>query len=186
MPSRARALVLTQLAGVRLYAFSLSEASDTGEAAVAAARAAGARDQEADAEITLGIARTYLGDTEAGLERLQAGLSIALGAGENATALRGYVNLSDALAMSGRYEDAAESAREGMALAARLGQTHGFGAYLRGNLVEPLLRLGRWDEADRRARRRPGGRAGGHLPRLAAHAARGARRAARRARAGAG
>ncbi len=146
-PSRERALVLTQLAGVRLYAFSLSEASETGEVAVAAARAAGARDQEADAEITLGIARTYLGDTEAGLKRLHAGLSIALGAGENAIALRGYVNLSDALAMPGRYEEAAEFAHEGMALAERLGQTHGFGAYLRGNLVEPLLRLGRWDEA---------------------------------------
>jgi hypothetical protein len=35
----------------------------------------------------------------------------------------------------------------GMALAARVGQTRGFGAYLRGNLVERLLRLGRWNEA---------------------------------------
>jgi ATP/maltotriose-dependent transcriptional regulator MalT len=34
-----------------------------------------------------------------------------------------------------------------MELAERLGQSRGLGAFLRGNLVEPLLRLGRWNEA---------------------------------------
>ena len=146
LPSPGRALILTQLAAV-LMTVSLPEASRAAEAAVGAARAVGARDQEADAQITLGSALAYLGDAEAGLDRLRAGLEIAVGAGDHQTALRGYVNLSDALAIPGRYDEAAATAREGMALAERVGQTRAYGAYLRGNLVEPLLRLGHWHEA---------------------------------------
>ena len=49
--------------------------------------------------------------------------------------------------MPGRYDEAAECRAGGHGAAERLGQRRGFGAYLRGNLVELLLRLGRWDEA---------------------------------------
>ncbi len=146
VPSRARVIVLTQLAAVQLGA-SFRDASATGEAAVAAARVAGAREQEADAEITLGVARAYLGDGDEGHRRLQAGLRIALDGGYQTTALRGYVNLSDQLAITGRYEEAAETARAGLELAARVGQTRSFGAFLRGNRADPLMRLGRWPEA---------------------------------------
>ena len=38
-------------------------------------------------------------------------------------------------------------ARAGLELAARVGQTRSFGAFLRGNLAEPLVRLGHWQEA---------------------------------------
>ena len=97
VPSRARALILTQLAGVRLYAFGLGEASRTGEAAVAAARVARSRELGGGRGDHTRHRPDLLGDTEPGLERLRAGLAIALDAGDNTTALRGYVNLSDAL-----------------------------------------------------------------------------------------
>ncbi len=146
VPSRARVLVLTQLAAVQLNA-SFAEASVSAEAAVTAARAAGAQELEADAEITLGIARAYLGDHADGQRRLEAGLRIARDGGHQTTALRAYVNLSDLLTIAGRYEEAAETARAGLEAAERVGQRRSFGAYLRGNLAEPLLRLGRWEEA---------------------------------------
>jgi DNA-binding CsgD family transcriptional regulator len=146
VPSRARVTVLTQLAATQLNA-DFGDASASAEAAVEAARAAGAREEEADAENTLGIARAYLGDGEDGQRRLESGLRIALEGGYQTTALRGYVNLSDQLTVSGRYEEAAQAARAGLELAERVGQRRSFGAYLRGNLADPLLRLGRWPEA---------------------------------------
>jgi DNA-binding CsgD family transcriptional regulator/tetratricopeptide (TPR) repeat protein len=146
-PSLARALVLSKLAAVRAQVLGFGEASAAAEAAVAAARAVGAREQEADAQITLGTALANLGDSDAGLDQLRAGLDLAMESGDHETALRGYVNLSDALGIQGHYEQAAETAREGMTLAERVGQARGFGAYLGGNLIEPQVRLGRWDEA---------------------------------------
>ena len=71
--------------------------------AVAAARAAGAQDVEAGVAITLGSARSYLGPAEAGLGPLRSGLRLALDLDIPATALRGYVNLSDVLELLGRH-----------------------------------------------------------------------------------
>ena len=100
VPSRARVLVLTQLAAVQLN-FSFADASATGDAAVASARTAGAREQEADAEITLGVARTYLGDSDEGLAVCKPGCGSRSTARYQATALRAYVNLSDAAGAPG-------------------------------------------------------------------------------------
>ena len=44
-----------------------------------------------------------------------------------------------------------ETAEQGIALAARVGLSRTYGAYLTGNLVESLFRLGRWAEAERAA-----------------------------------
>jgi DNA-binding CsgD family transcriptional regulator len=146
-PSLTRAVVLAKLAAVHLQAAALDAATAAAEAAVEAARAVGAREEEADAQITLGTALANVGDGEAGLERLRAGLAVALEAGDHETALRGHVNLSDALGMQARYGEAAEVARDGIALAERVGRARTFGAYLGGNLIEPTIRLGRWAEA---------------------------------------
>ena len=67
------------------------------------------------------------------------------------SALRAYVNISDVLEFLGRHDEAVEAAREGIALAGRVGLARSLGAFLTGNLVESLLRLGRWSEADRLA-----------------------------------
>jgi DNA-binding CsgD family transcriptional regulator len=118
-----------------------------GRTALAAARAAGAESQEASALITLGSSLSYLEDPQEGESLLREGLRLALAIDDHETALRGYVNLSDALEARGMHRDAADAAREGVELARRVGLPRNFGAYLVGNLVEPLVRLGEWDEA---------------------------------------
>jgi DNA-binding CsgD family transcriptional regulator/tetratricopeptide (TPR) repeat protein len=174
--SRARAVVLAALASVQMRADNLPESVDTARLALTAARAAGTREAEADAAVTLGCSLTYLGSAEAGLASLHDGLRLALalsgqagrpgddgqpgaatlaeelellgGSERTAIALRAYTNLSDVLEMLGRHAAAVETALAGAALAARAGMSRTLGSYLTGNAAEPLVRLGRWDEAD--------------------------------------
>ena len=150
-PTLARAAVLTSLANT-LMRIGADRAPDVGRTALAAARAIGAKEQEAGALITLGSSLTYLVDPEEGETFLREGLSLALETHDHETALRGYVNLSDALEARGRHRDAATAAREGVQLAGRVGLTRNFGAYLIGNLAEPLVRLGEWAEAQQLAK----------------------------------
>ncbi len=127
----------------------MQAAGEAAERAVAAARATGATEVEADASISLGLAHCYLRTAEAGTDAIRSGLALALAHHVPATALRGYVNLSDVLELRGRHAEAAEVAREGLRLADQVGMVRALGAYLIGNLAEPLLRLGRWAEVDR-------------------------------------
>ena len=63
-------------------------------------------------------------------------------------ALRGHVNLSDALQSLGRSRDAAEVAVRGVELAARVGLTRSvYGALVTLNYAEALFHIGQWDEA---------------------------------------
>jgi len=62
----------------------------------------------------------------------------------------GYqINYSDALNLLGRYAEAVELARSGIAQAAEIGMARSFGAMLAGNAAEPLISLGQWAEAGR-------------------------------------
>jgi ATP/maltotriose-dependent transcriptional regulator MalT len=147
--TRAHAVVLASLASSLMRTTDMGAAAPTAQRAVEAARAVGAAAEEADACITLGLARSYLGDGEEGLAAIRAGLDLALDLDPPTIALRGYVNLSDVLEFLGRHAEAAQTASEGLALAARVGLARTFGSYLTGNLAESLLRLGRWADADR-------------------------------------
>jgi DNA-binding CsgD family transcriptional regulator/tetratricopeptide (TPR) repeat protein len=148
--TRAHAVVLSSLANSLWRANDVDATMSLAARAVQAAREAGAVQQEADSSITLGSARGYLSadDAGVGLDDLRAGLALATGIGAHFTALRAYINISDVLELHGRHDEAAEAAREGMALAGRVGLARSLGAFLAGNLVESLLRLGRWTEAD--------------------------------------
>ena len=145
---RAYAVVLAALANTLTRSFELEEGTQVARRAVAAAIAAGARDVEADATITLGGGISYLGPPEAGLGPLRSGLALAQELGILATAVRGYVNLSDVLELLGRHRVAARTAGEGLELAVRAGLSRTIGVFLISNQAEPLLRLGEWAEAD--------------------------------------
>ena len=147
--TRVHAVVLTALARSLMHVGDMHAAEDMARRAVAAARAAGAKDVEAEAATTLGGASTYLRPGEAGLESFREGLRLALGIDAPMTALTCYVNLSDVLAFLGRHEEAIQAAAEGLDLAGRLGLTRSEGPYLMSNQADPLLRLGRWAEAER-------------------------------------
>ena len=146
--SRAHAVVLATLASALTRSSELEESVLVARRAVAVADAAGAADVEADATITLGVAISYLGPAEAGIGPLHSGVALALELGIPATAVRGYINLSDVLELLGRHREAARTAAEGLELAARAGLSRALGAYLIGNQAESLLRLGEWAEAD--------------------------------------
>ncbi|HEY6500109.1 MAG TPA: AAA family ATPase [Streptosporangiaceae bacterium] len=147
--SRAHAVVLASLAAAQMRCADMERAAEVAERAVTAAQTAGARDAQAEAEITLGSTTAYLDRAEAGLPPLRSGVRRALDADIPATALRGYINLSDVLELLGRHTEAAQAAREGLELAARAGMARTLGSYLVGNQAEPLLRLGKWAEVDR-------------------------------------
>ncbi|WP_168215257.1 helix-turn-helix transcriptional regulator [Micromonospora sp. MH33] len=141
------AAVLASLANSLMRIDELEQGVEVARSAVEAAAAVGATAQQADALITLGHTCGYLGDAPSGLTALHDGLALAEREGLSGVALRGYINLSDLLEMLGRHAEAADAARAGVELAARLGHTRSLGAMLVGNLAESLMRLGRWREA---------------------------------------
>ena len=149
--TRAHAVVLSSLAMSVWRANDMDATMSLATRAVQAARQVGAVQQEADSSITLGSARGYLSADDAGLDDLRAGLALATDIGAHFIALRAYVNISDVLELLGRHQEAADAAREGMALADRVGLARSLGAFLAGNLAESLLRLGRWTEAEQLA-----------------------------------
>jgi len=145
-PSDARALVLTELAGQRAVAADFPGARSAAEQAVAAAKGVGAPGREATARIMLGMALVYV-EGERGLPEVEAGLRLAEEARDHATALRGYLNLSDALQTLGRSRESAEVAERGMELAARVGLTRSiYGVLVAINLAEAQFHLGHWDD----------------------------------------
>jgi DNA-binding CsgD family transcriptional regulator/tetratricopeptide (TPR) repeat protein len=147
---RTRAVVLATLATALSDISDSAGAAQTAREAIDAARESGATDVQAEAEIRLGAAACYLGEN-AGVETLRAGLRRAIDLDIPDTALTGYINLSDVLELLGRHAEATEAAAEGYQLAVRSGLSQSItGAYLAANEAEPLVRLGRWDEADRR------------------------------------
>jgi DNA-binding CsgD family transcriptional regulator/tetratricopeptide (TPR) repeat protein len=147
--TRAHAVVLASLARSLMHVADMQAAAEEATRAMAAARAAGAKDVEADAAITLGSVTTYLRPGDVGLDSSREGLRLALDIGALVSAMIGYSNLSDVLEFLGRHEEAAQTASEGLELARRAGLIRSEGPYLMMNQAEPLLRLGRWAEADR-------------------------------------
>ena len=149
-PTVARAVVLSSLATRRNLDGHFDDAVTIAEQAVVAARAAGAREHEGNALITLGISHAYAGDSEGGLALVRQGRELVEADGDLATAVRALLNEADQLDMLNRYEEAAESGRRGLELARRAGLERGtLGVYLTQNLGESLFHLGRWEEAER-------------------------------------
>jgi DNA-binding NarL/FixJ family response regulator len=144
-----RAVVLTSLAVTRTVVGDFEGTRSAAEQAVAAARGDDLA-LEAVARMFLGISWTYSGDGDAGIAELQTALRLALEAGDQPMALRGYLNLSDSLETLGRSRDAAEVAARGMELAKRVGLTRSvYGAIVTINRAEALFHLGDWDESQR-------------------------------------
>ena len=120
--SDARALVLTTLASQRAIAGDFPGARSAAEQAVVAATAVGGAAREAAARMMLGLALVYV-EGDSGLPELEAALRLAEEAADHALALRGHLNLSDALQTLGRSRESVEVAERGVELAARVGLT---------------------------------------------------------------
>jgi predicted ATPase/DNA-binding NarL/FixJ family response regulator len=148
-PSDARAMVLIELASQRASVGDFEGALAAAEQAVAAATGIGAAGREAAARMMLGMSLVYV-EGDRGLPELEAALRLAEEVEDHALALRGHVNLSDALQTLGRSRDSADVAERGMELAARVGLTRSvYGVLVAINLAEAQFHTGRWDDGHR-------------------------------------
>jgi DNA-binding CsgD family transcriptional regulator len=105
---------------------------------------------EPGARITLGLVLGFLGEPTEGEAQLRRALDLAaaLGAGEDTA--RAHIHLAELLRLRGQREEALAVAAAGEDAAARFGMRGSFGHFMYVNAAEDLLRLGRWDEAERR------------------------------------
>jgi DNA-binding CsgD family transcriptional regulator len=146
-PTAVQADVFSRLAACDMLDRPQPEDVRTAERAVGIARQVGAEIVELHARTTLGSLLTMEGRSEEGLTELRQVLARALELREPDLTARAYVNLSDMYEGLGRSAEAAETARQGCAVLRRDGQFTDSGLTLLGNLVEPLISLGRLDEA---------------------------------------
>jgi DNA-binding CsgD family transcriptional regulator/tetratricopeptide (TPR) repeat protein len=152
-PSVERARVLGSLALYLLVLVSrFEEARGLAEEAIAIAVKVGARAEEANARTTLGGALGYLGDPDAGLAELEAARRLATQAGDVMVVLWAILSRSDWLVATGRLDQAATVALDGIQEAHRLGLVRTFGPVLANIVTEALIALGRWDQAERVSR----------------------------------
>ncbi|HTU08305.1 MAG TPA: LuxR C-terminal-related transcriptional regulator, partial [Trebonia sp.] len=147
--SQAHAIVLCALARAQTHVGNKRAGMETARQALEAARAAGTKDVEAEAAVVIGMTSGYLHLNDEDLHFIREGLQIALSIDAPVIALSAYVDLSDQLTLVGQYEEAVTAASDGLDLARRTRLTQYNGPYLMMNKAEPLLRLGRWAEAER-------------------------------------
>jgi DNA-binding CsgD family transcriptional regulator/tetratricopeptide (TPR) repeat protein len=149
-PSPARARVLEALAHDihhRPGGWDDAEFRAHAEEAVAVARQAGDAATEAAALITLACAAPLSENMERIRTLLAEARAVAVRADAYQPLLRADITESDLLEGMGQHELAATVARAGITAARQYGLARTSGAVLAINLAEPLVSLGRWDEA---------------------------------------
>ena len=150
-PSSARAQVLEALAHFTLHergsGWDDPELRAIAEEAVETARRAGDAATEAAALVTLACAEPAGGS----VERIRALLAEAREVASRGQAYHPLLEAglieSELLERAGQHEQAAAVAREGLNSAREHGLARTYGAVQAGNLAEPLISLGRWEEA---------------------------------------
>ena len=148
-PSKERARALAALAENLNYRAGGDEARATAEEALRVARAAGDPFAEAMSLLILACGDDYVrGGTVLRTARLLEARAVAERAKVYRPLLKAALHESDALESAGQHEQAAEVARAGIAQAAEYGLARTTGAILSVNLADPLISLGRWDEAE--------------------------------------
>ena len=149
-PTPARARVLEAAAHDlhhRPGGWDTAEARARAEEAVAVARQAGDAATEAVALVTLACAEPFAAALERNRALLAQARAVAIRAKVYRPLLSAAITESDMLEGLGEHELAAAVAREGIATAAERGLARTSGVILAINLAEPLVSLGRWDEA---------------------------------------
>jgi DNA-binding CsgD family transcriptional regulator/tetratricopeptide (TPR) repeat protein len=144
-----RAQVLAALGNALMLGWRHEESRVVCEQALRLARRVGARRAEFRALAVLGTDLAYLGRTEDGLGHLWAALRLAEDSGEPQDLGRAYIFLTDVLTMLGRPRESVQVAAAGIALARKHGRELGGDITLAVNLIEALVDLGEWQEADR-------------------------------------
>ncbi|GAA3031627.1 helix-turn-helix transcriptional regulator [Streptosporangium longisporum] len=146
-PTGLRAQVVEKLARVLHHSGNSQEREALAEEAIRIARQVGDADTEAHALITLTCGGCHYADMEGRLDAFARAREVAGRASTYGALMRAVISESDAFEGAGWHERAAEVARRGVADAEAYGLARTSGAFLAINLAEPLVSLGRWDEA---------------------------------------
>ncbi len=146
-PTPLRAKILEALARMLNTPDVWTERQTHAEEALRIARRIGDGTTEAQALITLTWASSHNAEADQQLGGYTEARRIAGAAGAYNALMRAAISESDTLEGWGRHEAAAVVARQGIAQAEDYGLARTSGAFLAINLAEPLVSLGRWDEA---------------------------------------
>jgi DNA-binding CsgD family transcriptional regulator/tetratricopeptide (TPR) repeat protein len=142
----ARAQVLVSLVK-RVWESAGPDAAAAIDEALMLARRAGDAATEASALVELGLLQSRNGDDAAAVRTLALAQSLAEQVGAYEHLLPAVINESHVLEGMGEHERAADLARRGIARAEDYGVARTWGTFLGINVSEPLVSLGRWDEA---------------------------------------
>ncbi|MFG1699409.1 AAA family ATPase [Nonomuraea sp. NPDC049309] len=144
---RLRGKVLESLARMLHGPENVAERAATARLARDIGHSLGDATIEAHAIIDLSWALADYSAMEPQLEAFAEARRIARRGDAYGALMRCAISESDTLEGAGRHEEAARVAREGIDEAAHYGLARTAGTFLSINLAEPLVSLGRWDEA---------------------------------------
>jgi DNA-binding CsgD family transcriptional regulator len=145
-PSAARALMLATMA-MWMHVSGQPGAGGVAEEGLAVARQAGDAAAEARALVSAAVIGARSEQSVRLLDMLARARALAETARAHDSQLEVIISESDLLQGMGEHERAAQVARQGLATAAEYGKARVRGPLLAANLAEPLISLGRWDEA---------------------------------------
>lgn len=146
-PTADRARVLAALAKELYFSRRMVEAREVSAEALRVARQVDDPLAEGSTALTMICIDAGTRDFDVRLADLQRIEQMTRPSANYQMALRLAINFSDTLEGMGAHERAAEVARRGIADARRHGVERITGTFLAANLAEPLVSLGRWDEA---------------------------------------
>ncbi|MGW0846001.1 helix-turn-helix transcriptional regulator [Streptomyces sp. NPDC002787] len=145
-PSEVHAEVLSRAACWSMLHCPGPDALSDAQRAVEYARMVGAEEIELNARLTVSGLMVDAGDVETGVAEMERVRRRALERGPAAVVGRAYVNLPSYLEGVGRSHEAVHLMHEGLEVTQGMGLSVSE-AWIRGNLSESLISLGRWDEA---------------------------------------
>ncbi|HUA48201.1 MAG TPA: AAA family ATPase [Solirubrobacteraceae bacterium] len=147
-PSEEFALVLAAEGQALMLCDRTAESNSRCAQALGIARSVGAEAVEAHVLNTMCGNLVVVGEIDQALEAARRALAIARRLRLGDEIHRSYVNGSAALHAAGRVEESIAMAWEGVASAREFGLERQWGDFLRGEVAERLLQLGRWGEAE--------------------------------------
>jgi DNA-binding CsgD family transcriptional regulator len=151
-PSAEVARVLAACAYGLLLRVRAEQAIACSEAAIAAARAVGARAEEATALRVLAAGLADIGGLERALDLLLEARRLAEEVGDAEAVMGTYMTACPLLLWAGRERGAVEDAQQGYRRARELGLQYATGSFVAGNLGFRLLETGRWGECEQLTR----------------------------------
>ncbi|WP_327091330.1 helix-turn-helix transcriptional regulator [Nonomuraea sp. NBC_01738] len=146
-PTKLRGQILETLARMLNTPETYADKTANAEEAVRIARAVGDGSTESHALTTLAWCRYDFADTAGMAGAFAEARAVAQAHQAYDALLRVAISESDQLQGAGLHEEAAAMARRGIADSEAYGLARTSGTFLAINLAEPLVSLGRWDEA---------------------------------------